>query len=70
MILLVRFPRVKAEGQSSYQCGSRCIDGLVIFGTSGGCCLEAEEFLSLMRRLAAFTGVRILDYVLMANHFH
>jgi REP-associated tyrosine transposase len=66
----MRFPRVKAEGQHFYQCVSRCVDGLVIFRTSGGRCLEAEEFLSLMRRLAAFTGVRILDYVLMTDHFH
>jgi hypothetical protein len=30
----------------------------------------AEEFLSLMHRWAAFCGIRIVDYVLMANHFH
>jgi REP element-mobilizing transposase RayT len=43
---------------------------LFIFATSGGYCAEAEEFLSLMRRWTAFTGIRIVDYVLMANHFH
>jgi putative transposase len=66
----MRFPRVKAEGRSFYHCISRFVHGLFIFGTSGGRCAEAEEFLSLMRRWAAFTGIRIVDYVLMANHFH
>ena len=66
----MRFPRVKAEGQGFYHCISRFVHGLFIFGTSGGRCAEAEEFLSLMRRWAAFAGIRILDYVLMANHFH
>jgi putative transposase len=66
----MRFPRVKAEGRSFCHCISRFVHGLFIFGTSGGRCAEAEEFLSLMRRWAAFCGIRILDYVLMANHFH
>jgi putative transposase len=66
----MRFPRVKAEGRSFYHCISRFVHGLFIFRTSGGRCSEAEEFLSLMRRWAAFAGIRILDYVLMANHFH
>ena len=66
----MRFPRVKAEGRSFYHCISRFVHGLFIFGTSGGRCAEAEEFLSLMRRWAAFTGIRIRKYVLMANHFH
>ena len=66
----MRFPRVKAEGRSFCHCISRFVHGLFIFGSSGGRCAEAEEFLSLMRRWAAFCGIRILDYVLMANHFH
>src|SRR5277367_6603479 len=66
----MRFPRVKTEGRSFYHCISRLVHGLFIFGTSGGRCAEAEEFLSLMRHWAAFCGIRILDYVLMPNHFH
>jgi putative transposase len=46
------------------------VHGLFIFGTSGARCPEAEEFLSLMRRWAVFGGIRIIKYVLMANHFH
>ena len=61
----MRFPRVKGEGRSFYHCISRVVEGRFIFGAS-----EAEQFLSLMRPLEAFSGVRVLTYVLMANHFH
>src|ERR1700739_172151 len=61
----MRFPRVKGEGRSFYHCISRVVEGRFIFGAS-----EAEQFISLMRRLEAFSGVRVLTYVLMANHFH
>ena len=70
LAFVMRFPRVKAQGRSFYHCISRFVHGLFIFGTSGGRCAEAEEFLSLMRRWAVFGGIRILKYVLMANHFH
>ena len=66
----MRFPRVKGQGRSFYHCISRFVHGLFIFGTSGGRCPEAEEFLSLMHRWAAFGGIRIRKFVLMANHFH
>ena len=66
----MRFPRVKADGQGFYHCISRFVHGLFIFRTSAGGCPEAEIFLSMMRRRAAFRGIRILDYGLMANHFH
>src|ERR1700722_16404562 len=61
----MRFPRVKGEGRSFYHCISRVVEGRFIFGPS-----EAEQFLSLMRPLEVFSGVRVLTYVLMANHFH
>ena len=66
----MRFPRVKGEGQSFYHCISRVVEGRFIFGSFAEHCSEAEQFLSLMRRLEAFSGVRVLTYVLMANHFH
>src|ERR1700686_2780450 len=69
-ILSMRFPRVKAEGQSFYHCISRVVEGRFIFGSSAGSCFEAEKFLALMRSLEAFSGLRVLTYVLMANHFH
>jgi putative transposase len=66
----MRFPRVKAQGQGFYHCTSGFVDGLFIFGASDARCSEAEEFLSLMRRREAFSGIQVLDYVLMNNHFH
>jgi putative transposase len=70
LILVMRFPRVKAEGQSFYHCISRVVEGRFIFGSSEGRSLEAEKFIDLMRRLEAFSGVRVRTYVVMANHFH
>jgi hypothetical protein len=49
---------------------SRVVDSLYIFHTTGHGCIEAEHFTWLMRRLEAFSGVHVLDYVLMSNHFH
>jgi putative transposase len=66
----MRFPRVKAEGQSFYHCVSRVVDRRFIFQTTGHGSPEAERFVLLMRQLEAFSGVRVLDYVLMSNHFH
>jgi len=34
----MRFPRVKAEGQSFYHCISRVVEGRFIFGSSAGSC--------------------------------
>jgi REP element-mobilizing transposase RayT len=66
----MRFPRVKAEGQSFYHCVSRVVEGRFIFQTSGHGSTEADRFVQLMRRLEAFSGVQVLTYVLMSNHFH
>jgi putative transposase len=66
----MRFPRVKADGHGFYHCMSRVVDSLYIFRTTGHGCAEGERFVGLMRRLGAFSGVRVLDYVLMSNHFH
>ena len=66
----MRFPRVKAEGQSFYHCVSRVVDRQFIFQTTGYGSPEAERFVLLMRRLEAFSGVRVLTYALMSNHFH
>jgi putative transposase len=70
LTLVMRLPRVKAPGQGFYHCISGFVHGLSIFGTSNGRCWEAEEFLFQMRRRAAFSGIQILDYILINNHFH
>ena len=66
----MRFPRIKVEGQSFYHCISRIVEGRFIFGTSGDGLVVAEFFVALMRRVEAYTGIRVLEYVLMGNHFH
>jgi putative transposase len=66
----MRFPRVKAEGQGFYHCISRVVEGRFIFDSSAHGSVEAEHFIKLMRRLEAFSGIRILTYALMSNHFH
>jgi putative transposase len=66
----MRFPRVKADGQGFYHCISRVVEGRFIFQTSAHGSVEAERFIKLMRRLEAFSGIHILTYVLMSNHFH
>ena len=66
----MRFPRVKADGQGFYHCVSRVVEGRFIFQVSGHGSVEAERFIMLMRCLEAFSGVRVLTYVLMSNHFH
>ena len=57
----MRFPRVKAQGQGFYHCISGFVYGLSVFGASDGRCSEAEEFISLMRRREAFSGIQVLD---------
>ena len=66
----MRFPRVKADGQGYYHCVSRVVEGRFIFQVSGHGSVEAERFIMLMRCLEAFSGARVLTYVLMSNHFH
>ena len=66
----MRFPRVKANGHGFYHCVSRVVEGRFIFQISSHGSAEAERFIKLMRCLEAFSGVRVLTYVLMSNHFH
>jgi putative transposase len=66
----MRFPRVKAEGQGFYHIISRVVCGLAAFGISGLQGEDAAKFVSMMRSYSAFSGIRILSYSLMSNHFH
>jgi putative transposase len=68
--LIMRFPRVKAQGQGFYHVISRIVAGVFVFGTAGLRRVASEKFRSMMGRQAAFSGVQILDYSLMSNHFH
>ena len=66
----MRFPRIKPDIHSFYHCISRVVEGRFIFAICEGRSGEAEKFIALMRRLEAFCGVHVREYVIMANHFH
>jgi len=58
--------RLLGRGERNYyHIMSRVIEQRFIFGNE-----EKQFFLSLMRRLEKFMGVRILTYCIMSNHFH
>ena len=67
----MRLPRLKGTANPSfYHCISRVTNGQRIFQTVGPGSEEAEHFVRLMHRLAAFSCISIATYALMSNHFH
>ena len=61
----MRHARVKAEGTGCYHVVSRIVDRA--FKLDDG---EKEIFRTMMRKAEAFSGVRVLTYAIMSNHFH
>jgi REP element-mobilizing transposase RayT len=61
----MRKSRLKLEETSYYHCMSRVIEQRFIMGER-----EREYFVNQMRNLAVFSGLRILTYCVMSNHFH
>lgn len=61
----MRRPRIKAEGEGFYHVVSR-IGGKRFLMDDG----EKRILLSLVRAAAAFSGVELLTYAVMDNHFH
>ncbi len=57
--------RLKGDGVAYYHVMSRVIERKFYLGD-----LEKEFFRSLMWRVAEFSGVHVLTYALMDNHFH
>lgn len=56
---------MKADGPAIYHCMSRTVNGAALFGQR-----EKEALRKLIRRVADFSGVELLTYCLMNNHFH
>lgn len=48
-----------------YHCVSRVVDRRFAFGQ-----VERERFVRIMSRAARFTGVRVLTFTVLSNHFH
>lgn len=61
----MRHARVKAEGTGCYHVVSRIVDRTFRLDDA-----EKEIFRKMMRQAEAFSGVRVLTYAVMSNHFH
>lgn len=61
----MRRARIKVEGTAYYHCMSRIIEHRFIMGET-----EKERFRQIMRQQEGFTGLEILTYCIMDNHFH
>jgi hypothetical protein len=60
-----RRKRITFDGPAYYHVMSRIIERRFYLGTA-----EKEVFCDMMRRVAAFCGIRVLTYCVMNNHFH
>ena len=64
----MRRPRAKVDGDAYYHVMSRCALQTYLLQDEGG---EVKEmFMTILRRAEAFSGVKILNYCIMDNHFH
>lgn len=61
----MRIRRLKAKGCAAYHCMSRTVNGEYLFGDR-----EKEVLRKMMWQAADFSGVEVLTYALMDNHFH
>lgn len=53
------------EGAQFFHCVSRVVDRRFVFGQD-----EREVFRSIMRKVEAFSGVEVLTWTILSNHFH
>jgi putative transposase len=61
----MRVPRIKESGEGFYHSMSRVVDRRMVLDDK-----EKERFRQLMRNAAAFSGVDVLTYTILDNHFH
>lgn len=61
----MRTARLLGKGRSFYHVMSRVVDRRKVFGNR-----EKEVFRKILRNQEAFSGVRVVTYCLMSNHFH
>jgi REP element-mobilizing transposase RayT len=57
--------RILADGLGIYHCMSRTVNGAAFFETR-----EKEVFRKMLHQIADFSGVEVLTFCLMNNHFH
>ena len=61
----MRYKRIIAEGLGIYHCMSRTVNGEAFFKTR-----EKEVLRKMLHQVADFSGVEVLTFCLMNNHFH
>lgn len=61
----MRIRRIKTAGAGIYHCMSRTVNGAALFQNK-----EKEVMRKMIRQVADFSGVEILTYCVMNNHFH
>ncbi len=61
----MRTRRIKNEIEGYYHIVSRCVLRQFLFDNR-----DKETMVRMMRRIEAFSGVRVLAYCFMSNHFH
>lgn len=61
----MRTARIKGGDGACYHCMSRIIERRFVLGD-----VEKEVFRKMLRKCEAFSGVKVLTYALMSNHFH
>ncbi len=62
---LPRYWQTKSGHYTCYHCISRFVERRFAFGEA-----EREHFRRLLRRVEAFSGVRVLTWTILSNHFH
>ncbi len=61
----MRCSRQSVTGPVHYHCISRVVDRNFVFGTQ-----ERDAFRKIMRQVEAFSGVRVITWTILSNHFH
>lgn len=61
----MRRARLRGEGTHFVHAISRVVDRRFILGES-----EKEHFVNLMRKLSEFSGIRVVSWCVLDNHFH
>lgn len=56
---------LRGNGEAFYHCISRVVDRQFIFAAK-----EKRFFITWLRKLEQFTGVQVVTYCMMSNHFH
>ena len=63
---MARIARIKAEGEAFYHVVSRIANKAFLLNNDE----NKEVFVNMLHRAAEFSGIDVITYVVMDNHFH